>query len=217
MRILPPLLLLSALLASAETIDRIVIVVARHPITELQLEEELRVTAFLNEKPLSTGAAQRCEAADRLIDQALVQREMQLTRFPLPTDDAVNSAYQRLEEEQGGSEKLSQLLSEYELNPSEVRTHLALQIATLRFIAFRFRPELGIQENAVEQAYAKERETWRADHPGQPIPTFEASRGSLRRQLLEQQTDRAMSEWLEQTRKQVRIAYLDSTLETPKR
>ena len=77
---------------SAEIIDRIAIAVGNQVITESQIDEEIRITAFLNREKLDVSADSRKQAADRLIEQALVKREMGLSHYPLPQAGDANAA-----------------------------------------------------------------------------------------------------------------------------
>src|SRR5512140_1348804 len=80
-------LLFMSLPAGAEIIDRIAVTVGKQVITVSQIETEVRVTAFLSgQKPLVTDALRR-DAAARLVDQMLIRREVELTRFPVPNAD----------------------------------------------------------------------------------------------------------------------------------
>ena len=62
----------------------------RQVITELQLDEEIRVTDFLNKEPIIRDTTARRAAADRLVQQLLIRREMDVSRYPLPTDAEVD-------------------------------------------------------------------------------------------------------------------------------
>src|SRR3984885_14331955 len=68
----------------AEIIDRIVITVGNQVITQSQIDDEIRVTAFLNRDKLDLTPDAKKQAASRLIEQALIKREMDLSRYPLP-------------------------------------------------------------------------------------------------------------------------------------
>jgi len=63
-------LLLVALLlpAPAEVLDRIAVTVAKHVISEGDVLLELRIAAFLDQKPVDASGDQKRKAADRLID-----------------------------------------------------------------------------------------------------------------------------------------------------
>jgi len=72
--------------ASAEIIDRIAITVGSQVITVSQIDEEIRITAFLNREKLDITADAKKQAATRLIEQALVKREMDLSHYPLRSE-----------------------------------------------------------------------------------------------------------------------------------
>ena len=61
--------------ATAEIIDRVAVSVGNQVITEDQIGEEIRVTAFLNHETPDLSPAQKRRAAERLIEQALVRRD----------------------------------------------------------------------------------------------------------------------------------------------
>ena len=69
----------------AEVIDRVAVSVGKQIITAGQIDEEIRVTAFLNhEKPHFT-VDEKKKAAERLIEQALIKDGMEKCHYPLPT------------------------------------------------------------------------------------------------------------------------------------
>ena len=82
MRFRLPVLLLAVVTAQAELIDRIAATVGRQVITESQIDEEILVTAFLDGKLPDWSEQNRTRTANRLVDQVLVRREIEATRFP---------------------------------------------------------------------------------------------------------------------------------------
>ena len=85
-----------------EIIDRLAITVGSQVITELQIDEELRVTALLNHEPgVVRTLDTRREAADRLVEQLIIRIEMQLSRYDLPEAGDVDKYYQQIEEANG--------------------------------------------------------------------------------------------------------------------
>lgn len=199
-------------LLKSEVIDRLAIAVGNQVITELQLDEELRVTAMLNHKPVVRSLEERREAADRLVEQLLIKLEMQLSRYALPDAREVDSYYQQIEEASGGAAELSKTLNSFHLTASVLRSHLELQLTELQFIGVRFRPDVTVSDGDVEAAYQRQVETWRKSHTGQP-PTIEASREPLRAMLVEERTDAALNAWLGESRKRVALIYFDKALE----
>jgi hypothetical protein len=211
MRLLLVSLLLPVLL-SARVLDRIAIVVDRQVITETQLQEELQVTAFLNREPVDTGVEARRAAADRLVEQELVGREMRLSQYPLPSEDDVNELLEAQRRQFGGAALFDKELERYGLDAGILRRHLRFQLMTLRFIEFRFRPDVQITDADITRYYEHQMQTWKQSHSG-PQPGIEESRASIEKALSDQRVDYALSSWLEETRKQVDIVYLDKDLE----
>ena len=202
--------LLTAVL-QAEIVDRLAITVDQRVITEAQLDEEIRVTAFLNKEPIRRDVETRRNAADRLIEQELVRREMDLSRYPLPTEKEIDTLLADTRQ-QIGPDQFQARLSQYNLTEDVVRRHLQFQLMTLRFIDFRFRPDVQISDADIAAYYRQQLETWKVSHAGPP-PSLDESRASIEKALTEQRVDYAVSSWLEETRKQVRIIYLDKDLD----
>ncbi len=197
MRILVWLALLVPL--PAAVLDRIAVTIDQQIITEYQIDEEIRVTAFLNGQPPVWTVDERRAASDRLIQQALVQREMRLGHYPSPTDADVDKYLGGIVAAFGGSTAFNASLQTAKLGDGALRSHLQLQLTTLRFIEYRFRPNFQITDEEIE-AYRRR----------QAKP---ASREATREILVEQRTDQILSAWLEETRKQVNIIYLDTSLQ----
>jgi hypothetical protein len=197
----------------AEILDRIAITVGRQVITDLQLDEELRVTAFLNHQPVTRDSQSRRAAADRLIQQLLVRREMELSHYPPPEPAEIDKFFEQVRNTLPAGTDFNAALREYDLTEAVLKEHLAMQLTTLQFIEFRFRPDLGVSPTDIENYYQRELLTWKAQHPGQRPPTLADSKESIRKVLAEQRTDEALNTWLEERRKQVSVVYLDKSLQ----
>lgn len=197
----------------AEVLDRIAIVAGRHVITELQIDEELRVTAFLNNQPVARDSTARRAAADHLIEQLLVEREMELSHYPLPDAADVDKYVARVRAALSNHKDFDGALRNYGLTPEILTQHLQLQLTTLQFIEFRFRPNLGISSSDIETYYQHQIAAWKAEHPGAPPPALADLKESIRKTLAEHRTDEALDAWLEESRKQANIVYLDHSLQ----
>lgn len=198
-------------LAHAEIIDRLAITVGHQVITDLQLDEEMRVTALLNGKPVDRSTPARRAAANRLIEQILVRREMELSRYPLPEAKDVDAYLQGIENQLGGAAQFEQLLSRYDLSEDTLRNHLALQLTTLRFVEYRFKPEAAVSDADIDAYYQRELSGWSTQHTGLP-PGLAQVKESIRQTLTEERTDQALDAWLNEARRQARIVYVDATL-----
>jgi hypothetical protein len=202
-----------ALCARAEIIDRLAIAVGFQIITELQIDEELRVTAMLNHKAVERGLEERRDAADRLVEQLLIKQEMDLSHYPLPGAGDVDKYLQQIVDASGGAAEFDKSLASYDLTAETLRRHLELQLTVLRFIDFRFRPEIAVSDSDVKAAYGRQVAAWKQSHAATPPPSLEASREPLRAMLGEEHTDAALNIWLGETRKRVSIIYFDKMLE----
>jgi hypothetical protein len=198
--------------ARATVLDRLAITVGQQVITERQLDEELRVSAFLNREKITREADARRSAADHLIQQLLVRREMELSHYPLPADEDVDKYLAQVRASYASPAIFAQSLAKYDLTEATLSEHLALQLTTLRFIEYRFRPDVGISDADIEASFRSAIVEWKANHPGATAPSLAASRESIRKDLLEHRTDEVLNSWLEETRKQVNIMYLDKSL-----
>jgi hypothetical protein len=199
--------------AAAEVIDRLAITIDSQIITQLQIDEELRVTAMLNhESAVARDLEHRRDAADRLVEQLLIKSEMQLSRYALPDTGEVDKYYQQIEEVNGGPAEFGRTLLMFHLTPDVLRSHLELQLTELKFIDVRFRPDANVSDADIEAAYQAKTATWKQTHTGTP-PSLDASRESLRAMLVEDRTDTALNTWLAESRKRVRLIYLDKTLQ----
>jgi hypothetical protein len=200
-----------ALTASAEMIDRLAIVVGREVITELQLDEELRVAAFLNHEPINRDLNTRRAAAGRLVQQLIVRREIEVSRYPLPEEQDLNKYFEQIRGEFRSAENFDQALARYGLTERILGDHLALQLTTLRFIEFRFQPETDVSDSEIQAAYKREiarRETAQSG----AAPSLKTSRESIRKALVEERIDSALDAWLQERRRRVHIVYVDASL-----
>ena len=195
--------------AGAEIIDRIAVTVGRQVITVSQIETEVRVTAFLGgQKPAVTDALRR-EAAARLVDQMLVRREVELTRFPVPNPD---EAKPLLEQARAiYNQGYSKALLDAGLNEEDVAQHLLWQLTLMRFVQYRFQPGISIVDSDIREAYNEESAKLR--QKGSPTPPFEAMRKDLEAILTQRYVDKALERWLLEQREQVQVVIKVKELE----
>lgn len=182
-----------------EIVDRVAIAIGNRTITELQIDEELRVTALLNHKPLIRDQQALRDAADRLIQQFLIRGEMRVSRYPDPEPAEIAAYRDQVTKDFGDAAQLDQQIAKYGLNKDIFMRHLEAQLAILRFVNIRFSQEVSVSDADV-QAFMRDQPT-RMDI------------NSARRQLVETRTDEALSAWLEEARKQFNIVYLDRELQ----
>jgi hypothetical protein len=197
---------------SAEIIDRIAISVGNLVITENQVDEEIRLTAFLNQEKLNLENAERKKAAGRLIEQTLVRREMEFSHYPLPSLSDATKSLETLRTRYKTQAEYQQALDSYGITEESLKRRLLWQETFLRFIDYRFRPGIQIPDAEVQAYYQQQLVKWKQEGL-QPIPNLEDVRASIEQTLTEQRIDLAMDRWLADTRTQVAIRFHDEALE----
>jgi hypothetical protein len=203
--------ILFCLVLSAEIVDRIVITVGKQVITLSQVDDEIRVTAFLNREKLDLSADAKKQAAGRLIAQALIKREMDLSRYPLPEVSEAGESLQSLKAKYPSETEFQDALQAYGLSQDELTRRLWWQLTLLRFIEYRFRPGIQIPASDVQAYYRQQVSEWEQKGT-KPIPTFEESRDQIEEILTQKRIDEALDQWIKDTRNQVTINYLDPGL-----
>lgn len=198
-------------LLHSEIVDRIAISVGKQVITESQIDEDVRLTAFLNGEKLNLDLAERKKAAGRLIDQALIRHEMELSRYPMPALSDADKSLAGIRARYQSDNQYRQALETYGLDENALRRRLLWQATFLQFIEFRFRPGIAISDAEVQAYYQQQLAKWRQDGV-QPVPSLEDVRGSIEQTLTEQRIDRELEQWLAGARTQVAIRYHDEEL-----
>lgn len=196
---------------SAEIIDRIVITVGNQVITQSQVDAEIRVTAFLNRSRVDLSAGARKEAADRLIEQALIKREMDLNRYPLPELSDADESLKTVKAMYPSDAAFEDALQSYGISVDELIRRLWWQLTLLRFIDYRFRPGIQIPAADVQAYYRQQVSKW-GQKGAKPIPTLEESRDQIEEILTQKKIDQALDQWINDTRNQVAINFLDPGL-----
>lgn len=203
---LPVILLLLGLPALAEIIDRIAVTIGNQVITEDQINEEIRVTAFLNHEKVDLSAENKKKATERLIEQTLIKRDMEFSRYPIPEMKDADQNLQAIKSQYGTVAEFQKALQDYGITEEDLRRHLWWQLTVLRFIDYRFRPGIQIPDADIQNYYDEQVVKWRQQGV-QPIPTLEDSREKIDQILTQQRIDQALDRWLGDTRTQVDIRY----------
>jgi hypothetical protein len=202
------LLLATALVAGPTLVDRVAVTVANQAITESRIVEEIRLTAFLNAEAPKLDAASRRAAADRLVERILLRREIEITGF---ATGAVDSDEDLLADIRGRSldeAAFQRALVGAQLTQAKLLDNVREQARLLRFIDFRFRPAVSVEEKDERGFYETEYPAfWMALHPNQPLPPFEEARDDVERLLVDRKVDAEMDAWLVTARAQVRVTY----------
>jgi len=196
----------------AEIIDRVAISAGNRVITDGQVDLEVRVTAFLNHEKFDLSLAERKKAADRLIEQALIQRDMEFSRYPLPGMADADASLHDVKSGYTSDEQFQAALREYRISEDDLKERLLLQLTVLRFIDYRFRPGIQIADSEVQAYYREELANWRQQGT-LPVPELNDVRAQITEILTQQRIDDSLNRWLAEDRLQVAIRYHDEALQ----
>ena len=178
------LLLLAALLASSggSLLERILAVVDGRPV----LLSEARTVEALR-------GVTRQQAVDALVDESLMVREAAQMPQAEPQarelDAALQGLLERWPEKEGPA-------------PRPALLELARrQLRILKYVEFRFRPKVRVEESAVRDAYE-------AEVHGRPgDPGFEAAAAELQARLERRRLDEEVESWVKELRSAAEIRY----------
>lgn len=200
------LLLLTAALSPAEIIDQIAVAVDNSVITSSEILGEIRVTAFLNGETPDFSGANRRRTAGRMVEQLLVRREMELTRYPQPGAADIEQTLRQLKARFPDEASYRREMAAHKVTEKDVENALLRQAALVRFVDLRFRPEVQVQEPELVQYYENVLLP-EARKKGAPEPAFEDVRQQCEEAVSAQLVDRRVDEWLKEAPSRSRIRY----------
>jgi hypothetical protein len=200
------IVLIFALLAAPAAADRVVIdrtavAVGTEVITESEILEEIRLVAFLNGQPLDFSPEARRRAAERLVDQYLIRREMRLAMYAEPDLAEAEAMLRNLRLARFPTEAdYRAALERYGITEAQLLRHLHWQLTAMRFTDLRFR--LGLPEPDEDLLHRLEREAEvRAERiaPGAPAIDPPVSAPGV---------DEQLEDWLREARQRTRIVFM---------
>lgn len=211
------LLILISLLAAlgrAAIIDRIAVTLDNQVITASEIDLEIRITAFLNGDALDFSPAARRKAADRLIEQKLIRREMQLGRYTPPSTAVIEPTLTEIQAQRFHSpEEYRLALTKYGISEGDMKAHLLWQVTLLRFIDVRFRPAIQVTDAEIQSYLDANRAKLEAQSGSARKPAVEELRREVRETLAEQRADKQLDEWLAEVRKGTRIVFREEAFQ----
>jgi hypothetical protein len=187
-----------------EVVDRVAIAVGRHVITQSHLDTEVRVTEFLSDGQRKIDAATaRKEAAGRLIQQTLIRREIEITRFPMPKPEDAQPLFEQIRAAHG--DNFAKDLKAAGLDSQDLSDHLLWQLTLMRFVLYRFQPGISIGDDEISRYYEAQLPKWAAE--GKSAPPLDKIAKEIENLLTQQRVDIALDKWLAEQREQTQIVY----------
>ncbi len=194
----------AALLFFFAVVDRIAVTVGNQVITETEILREIALTAFLNgDTPAFTPESKRA-AADQLVEQKLIHKEMDMGHYPEATDEQAKDLLAKTVKNVGGEAELQRRLAANGLTGEDLEKHLLWQLTLARFIDLRFRPAIQVTAQDVQDYYRKE--VLPKQKPDNPVRLADV-RDLILDTLMAQRSDQQVAEWLKHAKTITRIDY----------
>jgi hypothetical protein len=136
---------------------------------------------------------------------------MDLSHYPLPVIGDAADSFQSLKAMYPSETAFQDALESHGITADELTRRLWWQLTLLRFIDYRFRPGIQVPPADVQAYYRQQVSEWK-QQATKPIPTLEESRDRIEEILTQKRIDQELDQWIEDTRSQVTINYLDPAL-----
>ena len=205
--------LLTLTVLRAEVIDRIAVTVGNSVITASDVDREIRVTSFLNGvKPDFSSAAKRA-TANRMVEQKLIRRELETSRYPVPNAAEVEPILQEFKKAHfKDAAEYERAMTDAGVTEQGITYELLWQRTLLLFIEIRFRPGVQVSDQDVEDYFEKVvKPAAQAAHPAEPV-SLDDYRTRIEETLVGQREDTDMDKWLTAVRKRTEIVFHDEAL-----
>lgn len=204
------LLIAAALAAPAAIIDRIAIVVNKHIIKDSDIDRDIRVTDLLNGAPLNFDDAARKKAADRLMTQDFIRREIGIADYPTATPQQAEKELNDLIAQRFKTQAaFDDALRRYGLTKTELRMYFQWQLTVLDFIAARFKPAVNITGKEATAYYEAHSAALAKQYPDESPAEL---RREARQILTGEQVNQQFYAWLDQQETSATVQYLEAGL-----
>jgi hypothetical protein len=201
-------MLCGAALLPAEIIDRIAVAVGNRAITVGDVQRQLRVSAFLSGVKPDLSLESRRKAAEAMVDQKLVSRELETARYPEPEPSEIDELFAEFKSKYFPNDAdYRAALAEYGIAEADVREQLLWQRRWLSFVSVRFRPAVQVTEQDVREYF--ETTVLPAALAANPGATFtlEEFRDQIRTKLTGDREDQQMEKWLADMRGRTEVVF----------
>jgi hypothetical protein len=184
---------------AGETVDRIV---ARVEGDIILLSEVRELAAY---QQLVDGRSQsQDELISALIEQWVVRSEAQEARFPAPPAADVDAEVSRLQSSFPTAQAFRDRLTAAGLTPPALRRIVERQLYLERYLDYKFRPAVQIDDAAIEDYYQSElAPALRAR--GQTPPPLDEVRERIREVLIQRGISVRANDWFDETKSRLQI------------
>lgn len=198
----------------ADVVDRVVAAAGQQVVTLSAVRRQLRVEALVAHREPEYTAASLRRAAERLIEQALVLREMELSGYAAPPmAEAVTALEKFIAARKQTPEQFHVDVTRLGFTDDEFRKEVLWRISVQRFVSFRFAPGVQISDEEIEKYYAEEfMKQAKAADANVKVPDLEEVRERISVILTTRKTNLALDQWMAQTRESLKVHIFEEAL-----
>jgi len=202
------LLFAAAFPLRGEIVDRIAVSVGNRVITASDIDREIRVTAFLDGRAPDFSPAGKRATAGRLVEQQLIQRELETSRYTIPSAAEMEPAFEKFKRERFPNQAdYERALAAAGLSSQDVKDELLWARRLTWFVNARFRLGVQVTEEEIRDYFEKAvKPAAEAAHPRDPV-TLDEYRDKIEETLAGPRVDREVDAWLTEARKRTEIVY----------
>jgi hypothetical protein len=154
---------------------------------------------------LSDGKAKpRDELIRELADQWIVRGEANTAKYPFPSADEIENAYQQFVKQFPSSEEFQKRLAAVDLTEAAVKRILAQQLYLAHFLDYRFRAAAQVDDKEVEKYYNEEFAP-QLKARNEPVPPLEDVEETIREVIVQRAISDRAEKWLDDTRQRLKI------------
>jgi len=191
---------LGNIVRAQQAVDRIVARVDEEIILQSDVEQLERYQTLVDGKPES-----REKILERLIDQWIVRKEAEASRFPTASDADVERGLQRLRRSFAKNEDFDAQREKAGLTEADVKQIVTAQAFLSNYLDSRFRPVVQVDEKAIRDFYDNVLIP-RAKARGQEPPSFDNARDVIQEVLIQRGINEQADKWLEESRARLHVS-----------
>ncbi len=200
--------------ARSEIIDRVAVSVGARVITASDLDREIRVTAFLSGAKLDFSPEVKRQAAARMVEQKLIERELDMSRYAPPAPGSIEPALEDFKKKNfKNDQEYRDALAAYGLTEQDLREKVLWQRTLLKFLEVRFQTGVQVSDQEIEDYFKKVvAPAARASAPTEE-PSIDDYWDEIQEKLAGDRANQEMEKWLAEAKKRTDIIYHDEAFQ----
>jgi SurA N-terminal domain len=205
-------LLLTATLYAADTLDRIVATVNKRPILASDVDDEAHFEALQQGK-----AADSLDAERKAVLNRLIERELVFQQIPQEFDPGKEVIDGRLAEMRKQfpsvvtDRQWNDLLASYDLDETTLHDEIKQQLQVLHFLDLRLKPTVRVDRDEIRDYYTTKLVP-RLQTAGATVDPLDKVQEKIAEVLLQQKMTEVFDAWIANLRNQGNIHILDPSL-----